>query len=651
MNNKKFLTLGSLFDGSGGFPLAAEMCGITPVWASEIDPFCVQVTSKRFPSMRHLGDITKINGGSITPVNIITFGSPCQDLSVAGNRAGLDGSRSSLFLEAVRIFKEMRETTNGIYPNVVVWENVPGAYSSHKGEDFRRVLEEIAGIAETPPCQFLDLRAGNGTLAGALWETVTALPGAPWTPNFGESPKDVKMNQIGSDIMAGIGDGIISGVTAVKEKISAAGEKIMNAFKDFFGIHSPSTKMKEEVGYNLADGTAEGFIEQMERNVDDMNAAVPKDYTIGVNITDEKSAKKAIDTIVTDYKKGWLSQQQADALTVSVYRDCEQQKIKITEYALEKITAARKDVSDKNREQLGKNLKSEITAYEKQIEELQKSIQKTADNLTESYKSMYTFEKDDDGNIISAKVTNKMREATKELDNFNAEIEKLQERGISSGLLNQLDGMSKDEGIAVAEYWNTLSDKQLKALEKNWEKYQRSANQLSERLHAEETEKAARDMLENINAVITDSSAVLDDMGLQIMAGLREGMTGTAANSQIKDICDSIISRFKNYFGIASPSKVMKKEVGLNLADGVGIGFTEQMSKISADMQKAVPTHFDLDVEVDSAATARKRHMANGGSDRGGFSYTQIINSPKALDTATINRQTRQGLQLASVIR
>lgn len=148
MSNENFLTLGSLFDGSGGFPLAAEMCGITPVWASEIDPFCVQVTSKRFPNMKHLGDITKINGGSIPPVNIITFGSPCQDLSVAGNHAGLDGSRSSLFLEAIRIFKEMREATNGIYPNVIVWENVPGAYSSHKGEDFRRVLEEIVGVAE-----------------------------------------------------------------------------------------------------------------------------------------------------------------------------------------------------------------------------------------------------------------------------------------------------------------------------------------------------------------------------------------------------------------------------------------------------------------------------------------------------------------------
>lgn len=149
MSNTEHITLGSLFDGSGGFPLAVTMCGITPVWASEIDRFCVQVTSKRFPNMKHLGDITKINGAEIPPVNIITFGSPCQDLSFAGKRAGLDGKRSSLFLEAIRIFKEMRENTNGIYPNVVVWENVLGAYSSHKGEDFRWVLEEIAKVADT----------------------------------------------------------------------------------------------------------------------------------------------------------------------------------------------------------------------------------------------------------------------------------------------------------------------------------------------------------------------------------------------------------------------------------------------------------------------------------------------------------------------
>ena len=99
--------------------------------------------------MKHLGDITKMNGFSAPPVDVITFGSPCQDLSVAGKRAGLAGERSGLFMEAVRIIKEMREATNGQYPQYAVWENVPGAFSSNKGEDFRAVLEELARIKET----------------------------------------------------------------------------------------------------------------------------------------------------------------------------------------------------------------------------------------------------------------------------------------------------------------------------------------------------------------------------------------------------------------------------------------------------------------------------------------------------------------------
>lgn len=98
--------------------------------------------------MKHLGDITKMNGFSTPPVDVITFGSPCQDLSIAGKRAGLSGERSGLFMEAVRIIKEMREATNGEYPKYAVWENVPGAFSSNKGEDFRAVLEELARIKE-----------------------------------------------------------------------------------------------------------------------------------------------------------------------------------------------------------------------------------------------------------------------------------------------------------------------------------------------------------------------------------------------------------------------------------------------------------------------------------------------------------------------
>ena len=140
---EKQLTLGSLFDGIGGFPFAATLSGITPVWASEIEPFCIAVTKQRFPNMLHLGSVTDINGAEIPPVDIITFGSPCQDLSVAGQRAGLDGERSGLFKEAVRIIYEMRNATNGKYPKYIIWENVPGAFSSNKGHDFQTVLKEI----------------------------------------------------------------------------------------------------------------------------------------------------------------------------------------------------------------------------------------------------------------------------------------------------------------------------------------------------------------------------------------------------------------------------------------------------------------------------------------------------------------------------
>ena len=150
------MKLGSLFDGSGGFPLAGSLCGIEPVLASEVEPYPIAVTRSRFPNMKHLGSVTDIHGGDIEPVDIITFGSPCQDLSVAGKRAGLkheangddETTRSGLFMEAVRIIKEMREATNGEYPTFAVWENVPGAFSSNKGEDFRTVLEELIKIVE-----------------------------------------------------------------------------------------------------------------------------------------------------------------------------------------------------------------------------------------------------------------------------------------------------------------------------------------------------------------------------------------------------------------------------------------------------------------------------------------------------------------------
>ena len=148
MESNTALTLGSLFDGSGGFPLGGLLAGITPVWASEIEPFPIRVTTMRLPFMKHYGDISQMDGGKIEPVDIITFGSPCTDMSIAGRRAGLDGKQSVLFYQAIRIIQEMRDATNGRYPRYIVWENVPGAFSSNQGADFKAVLEAVIGIKE-----------------------------------------------------------------------------------------------------------------------------------------------------------------------------------------------------------------------------------------------------------------------------------------------------------------------------------------------------------------------------------------------------------------------------------------------------------------------------------------------------------------------
>ena len=149
-------TLLSLFDGSGGFPLAGALCGITPKYASEVEPYPIAVTRSRFPEMIHLGDVSRIHGQDIDPVDVVTFGSPCQDMSIAGKQAGIknenvgdeETTRSGLFHDAARIIREMRGATNGLYPKFAVWENVPGAFSSNKGEDFRCVLETLIQIVE-----------------------------------------------------------------------------------------------------------------------------------------------------------------------------------------------------------------------------------------------------------------------------------------------------------------------------------------------------------------------------------------------------------------------------------------------------------------------------------------------------------------------
>ena len=218
------MKLGSLFDGSGGFPLGGIIAGMTPVWSSEIEPFPIRVTEKRLPSVRHYGDVSKLNGAGLEPVDVITFGSPCQDMSLAGKRAGLDGARSGLFFQAVRIIKEMRAKYGK--PRYAVWENVRGALSSAGGEDFRRVLEELCRVkddaADVP-------RPKKWQSAGLIWGNGYSVAWRVLDAQYWGVPQRRKRIYLVADL-----DGDSAGkVLFDSEGVSGHSEKMQAARKDF----------------------------------------------------------------------------------------------------------------------------------------------------------------------------------------------------------------------------------------------------------------------------------------------------------------------------------------------------------------------------------------------------------------------------------
>ena len=184
------ITMGSLFDGIGGFPLAAVRNGIEPLWASEIEAFPIEVTKTHFPNILHVGDVKKLDGAKLPPVDIICGGSPCQDLSVAGARAGLAGERSGLFMEQIRVIREMRNadrergrTGNAVRPRFGCWENVPGAFSSAAGDDFQAVLEEFLHIEE-PQLYVVRPPTGRWEYAGAVLGNQSCVAWTTWDAQY-----------------------------------------------------------------------------------------------------------------------------------------------------------------------------------------------------------------------------------------------------------------------------------------------------------------------------------------------------------------------------------------------------------------------------------------------------------------------------------
>jgi DNA (cytosine-5)-methyltransferase 1 len=140
------LTAGSLFSGVGGLDLGTEAAGYRTAFQVEWDRHATAVLERHWPDVPRWSDVADVNGADLPPVDLITFGSPCQDLSIAGKRAGLAGTKSGLFAEAIRIIEEMRNATDHEFPRWAIWENVAGALSSNRGRDFAVVVDRLADV-------------------------------------------------------------------------------------------------------------------------------------------------------------------------------------------------------------------------------------------------------------------------------------------------------------------------------------------------------------------------------------------------------------------------------------------------------------------------------------------------------------------------
>lgn len=136
----------SLFTGAGGLDLGFEAAGWECVYQVELNKWCYQTLERHWPNVPKQKDIRNVNGADLPFADVIAFGSPCQDLSRGGKETGIDGAKSSLFYEATRVIKEMRDASQGQFPKYAIWENVPGAFSANGGADFGKVLDTLAEV-------------------------------------------------------------------------------------------------------------------------------------------------------------------------------------------------------------------------------------------------------------------------------------------------------------------------------------------------------------------------------------------------------------------------------------------------------------------------------------------------------------------------
>ena len=496
---------------------------------------------------------------------------------------------------------------------------------------------------------------------------------------------------IGRNIIEGIANGIKEQVGKVKDKIKGACSELLDNVKSFFGIHSPSTVFKEQVGENLALGLSEGFTEKMGKLSGDMSDAVPNDYKIGVTVTDAKSAKKAIDVIVRDYQNGLLNRAQYDKLynqtlekcvkkrteveeyanqklvaadkkaaqnrqkevlsiakeqvndIVKAYEDgeislsemnelynqvyqaCADERVEIEEYAGDKITAARKKVAEENLKELKSSIKSEITEYQKQIEDIQKSIEKTSAKLSGDISDMYSFEKDDKGKL-TAKL-DKASQKQQQLNQYYTNLQKLINNGMNDSMIEALSEMSLEQGAALAENWAKLSTSDLNGVALRYENITKSSDKISNLLYDKKSKQVSEAMIASMGN-ITASSEEFAAIGGGIMDQMLAGLTSESSTSKIKLACDNIVKAFAEYFNI---------DIDTNLE--------EQLKSIEPALGTSTVA------TIDGNTYGTKARLPLGGTDAASGGNTTVINQYNTFgNSTTLADQDKASQRLVALI-
>lgn len=500
-------------------------------------------------------------------------------------------------------------------------------------------------------------------------------------------PKE--MSNIGKNLVEGLWNGINDMSDWVSKKIKGFSDGVLDGIKDFFDIHSPSKVMKEEVGENLAAGVAEGYGDGMKDTVK-TTSKVNDEFIESLKVDVTEGQQALIDA----------AQKEQEAAEKEAAKTAEK-LLKEQQTAADKAFKTQVDAEKEHVKTLSDDLKSITKEYETTLSNIQSQIDTFQSSITKSFSDTLEFSKDDDDNILGVKATNNMSKATKELEDYLATVQNLKKRGISDDLLVELSNMSVEEGMAVAAYYESLTDSQLKALESHWTKYNDTAKKLADELFAGDIQRATDSYLEQVQERLAGENDEMKAAGLALVKSLVDGfdiedpaaleeldrLTGSidemlqtagltnspnataigknlvdgivegfvsevdASKSVIEDACDSLTDTIADAFDIHSPSRVMEKLIGNNLMLGLAKGI-EEKARVAVDAMKYAsktllsPAQNALN-KFNSGLSTNLNTPNVAQNVRGAtYNFYQTNNSPKPLSRLEIYRQTKNQIAM-----